>query len=90
MNLPLILPALIHSVLTLYMLLILVRWFGPYIQLDFYDARLRWIAALVDPFLRSIRSLAPALGPVDLAPLLALLALWVVRTIAVNAAGGAV
>jgi len=74
--------------ITLYMLMILVRWFGPYIQLDFYDSRLRWIASAVDPLLRTIRKLAPAFGPVDIGPLFAILLLWIVRTVAVGALSG--
>ena len=77
-----------YSGITLYMLLVLVRWFGPYLELDFYDTRLRWIARAVDPFLRTIRNVVPAVGPMDLAPLIAVLVLWMARSVAVGVAAG--
>ncbi len=79
----------IYSGITLYMLLILVRWLGPYLELDFYDSRLRWIARAVDPLLRAIRGVVPAVGPMDLGPLIAVLLFWIVREVAVRAIGGA-
>jgi uncharacterized protein YggT (Ycf19 family) len=75
----------VYCGITLYMLMILLRWLGPYIQLDFYDSHLRWIAACVDPLLRAIRKIAPAVGPIDLGPLIALLLLWFARTVATSA-----
>ncbi len=69
----------IQSLLTLYMLLILLRWLGPWIQLDLYSRRLRWIPALTDPFLNRLRSVMPPLGPIDLAPLVGVLLLWLLR-----------
>ncbi|NUM56548.1 MAG: YggT family protein [Candidatus Hydrogenedentes bacterium] len=74
----------IYSGFTLYMLLILVRWLGPYIELDFYDTRLRWIARAVDPLLRAIRGIVPAVGPMDVGPLIAVLLLWLIRTVAID------
>ena len=90
MDLVAIVPRAAYSIFTLYMLLILVRWFGPYLELDFYDTRLRWIAQLVDPVLRAIRKLLPPLGPIDLAPLVALLAIWFVRQTTVVALGAGI
>ena len=83
-----IIVSAIYSGITLYMLLILVRWFGPFLELDFYDTRLRWIARAVDPLLRTIRGVVPAVGPIDLGPLVAVLLLWMVRTVAVAAFAG--
>lgn len=80
--------AAIYSGFTLYMLLILVRWLGPYLELDFYDVRLRWIARVVDPLLRAIRNIVPAVGPMDLGPLIAVLAFWIAREVAVRAVVG--
>lgn len=78
----------VYSGITLYMLLILVRWFGPYLELDFYDTRLRWIARAVDPLLRAIRNVVPAVGPMDLGPLIAVLLFWIVREVAVRTIAG--
>ena len=74
----------VYSGFTLYMLLILVRWLGPFLELDFYDARLRWIGHAVDPVLRGVRRVAPAIGPFDAGPIIALLLLWLFRTVAVD------
>ncbi|MBM3288535.1 MAG: YggT family protein [Candidatus Hydrogenedentes bacterium] len=77
--------AALYSGITLYMLLVLVRWFGPFLELDFYDTRLRWIARAVDPLLRAVRGVVPPIGPMDAAPLVTVLLLWFVRTVAVGA-----
>ena len=76
--------AAIYAGFTLYMLLILVRWLGPYLELDFYDVRLRWIARAVDPLLRGIRNVVPAIGPMDLGPLIAVLLFWIAREVAMR------
>jgi uncharacterized protein YggT (Ycf19 family) len=78
----------VYSGFTLYMLLILVRWLGPHLELDFYDVRLRWIARAVDPLLRTIRNAVPAVGPMDLGPLIAVLLFWIAREVAVRAIAG--
>ncbi|GMU92635.1 MAG: hypothetical protein AMXMBFR4_16930 [Candidatus Hydrogenedentota bacterium] len=80
----LIVVRLAYSAFTLYMLLILLRWLGPYLELDFYSVRLRWVARAVDPFVRIIRRRVPALGPMDAGPLLALLVVWVARELTVG------
>mgnify|MGYP005864054131 CR=1 FL=1 len=78
-----------YSAFTLYMLLILLRWLGPYLELDFYSVRLRWIASVVDPFVRVIRRRVPPLGPMDAGPIIALLVIWILRELTVSVASGA-
>ena len=73
-----------YNGITLYMLLIIVRWLGPFLELDFYDARLRWIGRAVDPVLRGVRRVAPPIGPFDAGPVIALLLLWLFRTVAIE------
>jgi uncharacterized protein YggT (Ycf19 family) len=85
----LIFVRLAYSVFTLYMLLILLRWLGPYLELDFYSARLRWVASVVDPFVRGIRRRVPPLGPMDAGPIIALLVVWILRELTVSVAGSA-
>ena len=75
---------LTYVLFTLYMLVVMVRWFGPWLELDLHAKRLRWIPAIVDPVLRKIRALLPPLGPVDYAPIALLLGLWLLRTIAIR------
>ena len=69
---------------TLYMMAIILRWLGPWIELDLRSKRLSWIRVITDPLIDAIRGVMPRLGPMDFAPLLALLAVWVVRTMAVG------
>jgi uncharacterized protein YggT (Ycf19 family) len=81
----------IYSLCTLYMLLILLRWFAPFLELNMHDIRLRWIAQLVDPLLRTVRRFLPNLGPMDFGPLATLFLVWIVREIALSLVhGGAV
>jgi YggT family protein len=75
---------IVYSVLTGYMLLILLRWFAPWLELELDGARLRWIAGLTDPFIDKLRAWLPPLGPMDLSPLLALLIVWLMREITVT------
>ena len=70
--------AVVHC-FTLYMLLILLRWTGPWLELDLYGGRLRWIPQLTDPLFNQMRRILPAMGPVDFAPLASLLIVWLVR-----------
>ena len=57
-------PLLLHTVysgLTLYMMLILVRWAAPWLQIDLWNHRLRWIGRLTDPALDLVRRKLPPL-----------------------------
>lgn len=67
------------SLTTLYMLLILLRWVGAWIELDLHNPRLRWIPVLTDPLIGWVRRILPAMGPFDFAPLAALLGVWLLR-----------
>lgn len=74
----------VYSLLTLYMLLILLRWFAPWIDLDLYSGRLRWISKVTDPLINRMRQLLPPMGPMDFGPLAALVAVWLVRSVAIS------
>ncbi|NIA13086.1 MAG: hypothetical protein GWP08_03315 [Nitrospiraceae bacterium] len=74
----------VGNLLSLYMLLILVRWLAPWMQLDLHTKRLRWICVATDPLLDAMRRLLPPMGPMDFGPLAALFAVWVVRTLSVS------
>lgn len=74
----------VNSVFTLYMMLILLEWLGPYIEFDLYAGRLRWMARLTEPVVRRVRGLLPAMGPFDFAPLATVFAVWLARTIVVG------
>ncbi|HOJ34023.1 MAG TPA: YggT family protein [Candidatus Hydrogenedentes bacterium] len=73
----------LYCVFTLLMLAVLLRWFGPWLQLDVESGRLRWISRLTDPLIYRIRRLLPPMGTIDLAPFFTLLMVWFIRQIAV-------
>ena len=52
------------------------------------DAVLGFLRDVSEPFLRIFRRLIPSMGAIDLSPMLAILVLYVVRTILVNAIRG--
>ena len=74
----------VYSLFTLYMLLILLSWFGPWLQLDLHGGRFRWIRLLTEPLIERLRRLLPPMGPIDFGPVAALFLVWLVRTFAVN------
>lgn len=74
-------PRLIGSLLTLYMIAILLRWSAPYIEIDLQIGRLRWLPRVTDPALNLMRRVLPDMGPVDWSPFAVLLAAWVLRRI---------
>ncbi|MFA6241006.1 MAG: YggT family protein [Candidatus Hydrogenedentales bacterium] len=69
----------IYSLLTLYMILILVRWLASFLEIDLYSARWRWIPQLVDPLVKPIRRALPAMGPLDFGPIAAIVVIWFAR-----------
>jgi len=76
---------LVVSALTLYMMLVLLRWLGPWLELDIDSGRLRWISRLTDPLINRLRRLLPWMGPMDFGPLAALLLVWILREVSVLA-----
>jgi uncharacterized protein YggT (Ycf19 family) len=79
-----LLGTMISSALTLYMLAILVRWVGPWIDLDFHPLPWRIIPKLVDPLLSRIRKVLPAMGPMDWSAPAALMGVWLIRLLLVR------
>jgi len=75
---------LVSNVLTLYMMLVLLRWVGPWLQIDLKGRRFRWIALLTDPLVDRLRKALPPMGPMDFGPIAALFILWVARTLVVS------
>lgn len=76
---PILYLRIAHSVLTLYMMLILLRWFGPAMGMDFVSGRWVWVARLTDPLITRLRKVLPNMGPIDFGPLAALVVVWFVR-----------
>lgn len=72
---------IVYSACTLYMVLVLIRWASPVLQLEMDTGRLAWIKKVTDPAIDSMRKIFPAIGPIDLSPVAVLFALWFVRTL---------
>ena len=66
-------------------ILILVRvvlsWVAPYSRSPFVE----FVRQVTDPILRPIQSILPSTGPVDLSPLVALLAIWLLQNLIAGA-----
>jgi len=77
----------VSSGFTLYMMMILIRWTGSWLELDLYQPRLRWIGRATDPLIDAMRRLLPPMGPVDFGPIAALFAVWLVRIISLSILG---
>jgi YggT family protein len=72
-----------------YILLNLLFSFGvrlPYSRWS--DAVLNFLRDVCEPYLRLFRRFIPPIGMLDLSPMIALILLYFVRTIVVNAIGG--
>lgn len=79
----LFLERLVGSALTLYMLVILARWVGPWLEIDLHRGAWRWVPRLADPLVDRVRlglaRLVGPTGPVDLSPVAALMLVWFAR-----------
>jgi YggT family protein len=75
---------LLYAGFTLYMILILLRWFGGWLELDTEFGRYRWISRLTDPLLKRLRRLLPSMGPIDFSPLAALVLAWFARELSIQ------
>jgi YggT family protein len=78
---------MIVRIIDLYSLFLVVRilltWFP---SVNFYDPPLSWLAQITDPFLNLFRSIIPPLGGMDLSPILAFLALSLVKQLLMQVA----
>lgn len=79
-----LLARIVHSGLSLYMILILLRWLGSWFGFDPEFGRWRWIARLTDPLINKFRQILPNMGPVDFGPFAALFVVWFVRVVSVG------
>ena len=82
---PLFLARLVESLLTLYMLLILLRWLGRFIGFDLEEGWWKGLTKLTDPLIQGMRRVLPNMGPVDFGPIAALFVVWLVRILVVGA-----
>ena len=78
----------VSSLLTLYMMMILIRWTGAWLEVDLFQPRLRWICRVTDPLIDAMRRVLPPMGPVDFGPIAALFVVWVVRYMSLSVLAG--
>lgn len=71
----------LNSCLTLYMMLIVLRWTAPWLQIDLRAGYFQWVRRLADPLIDLMRRTLPPMGPFDFAPIAALFAVWLARTV---------
>jgi len=74
----------VGSVLTLYMMALLLRWTAPFLEVDLRAPRLRWLPRLTDPLINAMRRMLPAMGPMDWGPVAAVVFVWIVRLVLVQ------
>lgn len=74
-----------HSLFTLYMILLVLRWIGPTLTLDFNARPWKLIPRLTDPLIERIRKILPNMGPVDFAPIASIVLVWFIRIVSTNA-----
>ena len=69
-------------ILTLYMLLVIVRCVGAWIELDLDYGRLKWVKRITDPpIVLARQAIGQVMGPFDWAPIAVLFVCWIVRII---------
>lgn len=73
-----------YCIMTIYMMLILLRWFAPHLELDLDLGRIRVVGKAVDPLVKWVRGMLPSLGPFDFGPGATLVLIWLVRDIMVG------
>jgi YggT family protein len=83
-SLPNVLGRAIADLLTLYMMLILLRWLAPWLQMSLDHPRIRWVCRLTDPLIGLMRRFLPPMGPLDFGPIAALFVVWVIRILALG------
>jgi YggT family protein len=70
---------LVETVIGLYLLLVLLRFLFQMSRVDFYNPISQFLVAATNPPLRVLRGFVPALGGIDVAPIVLLLLLGVVK-----------
>lgn len=70
------------------MLLILVSSLMSWVRPDPRNPFVKLINGIVEPILLPIRSILPAMGPMDFSPLVAMLLLWFLQRMLHNALAG--
>ena len=81
---PALLASTIYCGLTLYMMALLLRWLGPWLELEFHGPVLRVLPAITDPLIGLMKRILPPMGPMDWSPLAAVMSVFILRLIIVQ------
>lgn len=60
---------------------LLVRVVSSWLPISPYSKWIRWSYAVTDPFLRPLRQLIPALGPIDITPIIAYFLIGLIQSV---------
>lgn len=76
--------SIIYCGLTLYMMAILLRWLGPWLELEFTGPILGLLPKATDPLVEFMKRVLPNMGPMDFSPMAAVMCVYIVRLILVR------
>ena len=76
--------SIIYCGLTLYMMAILLRWLGPWLELEFAGPVLGLLPKATDPLVDFMKRVLPNMGPMDFSPMAAVMCVYIVRLILVR------
>lgn len=79
-----ILIRIVYSGITLYMIMILLAWLAPWIGIETEYGKGRYLKRATDALLKVVREALPPMGPIDMAPIVAMLGLWFVRILSIR------
>lgn len=76
--------SIIYCGLTLYMMALLLRWLGPWLELEFHGPFLGLLPRATDPLIKLMKRLLPPMGPFDWSPLAAVMSVFILRLLIVK------
>ena len=79
-----ILVSILYSAFTLYMMALLLRWLGPWLELEFTGPILGLLPKATDPLIDLMKRVLPPMGPMDFSPLAAVISVYILRLIIVK------
>ena len=77
---PNILTSVIFCGLTLYMMALLLRWLGAYLEVEFRGP-LALLRNICDPLFDLMRKILPPMGPMDWSPIAAVVCVYIMRLV---------
>lgn len=81
---PAIIAAALGILLTLYMMAILLRWLGSWLEISARSRTIRFASLVTDPLINLMRRFLPPMGPFDWGPMAAIVTVWLLRLLLVG------